>query len=88
MSLQIPKEYKPTLTVRQTLKAVKIIKDVFEIELSKELNLDRVSAPLFVKSSSGLNDNLNGVERPVSFEFDGETVEIVHSLAKWKRVRF
>ncbi len=86
MSLQIPKHYEPTLTVRQTLKAVKIIKDVFEVELSKELNLDRVSAPLFVKSSSGLNDNLNGVERPVSFLFDGETVEIVHSLAKWKRL--
>ncbi|MBQ6809290.1 MAG: aspartate--ammonia ligase [Clostridia bacterium] len=85
MSLQIPKNYEPTLTVKQTLKAVKIIKDVFEIELSKELNLDRVSAPLFVTSSSGLNDNLNGVERPVSFEFNGETVEIVHSLAKWKR---
>ena len=76
MSLQIPKHYEPTLTVRQTLKAVKIIKDVFEVELAKELNLDRVSAPLFVKSSSGLNDNLNGVERPVSFLFEGETVEI------------
>ena len=86
MSLQIPKNYEPTLTVKQTLKAVKIIKDVFEIELSKELNLDRVSAPLFVTSSSGLNDNLNGVERTVSFEFNGETVEIVHSLAKWKRL--
>lgn len=86
MSFQIPKHYEPKLNVRQTLKAVKIIKDVFEIELSKELNLDRVSAPLFVKKSSGLNDDLNGVERPVSFEFEGETVEIVHSLAKWKRL--
>lgn len=85
MDLQIPEHYEPTLTARQTLKAVKIIKDVFEIELARALNLERVSAPLFVKKSSGLNDNLNGVERPVSFRFDGETAEIVHSLAKWKR---
>lgn len=85
MSLVIPEGYRPSLTVRQTLKAVKIIKDIFEIQISKALNLERISAPLFVTRDSGLNDNLNGVEVPVSFEFDGKTVEIVHSLAKWKR---
>ena len=85
MSLTIPKNYKSFLTLRQTQKAVKIIKDVFEIELSKLLNLERVSAPLFVYKDSGLNDDLSGIEKPVSFEFGGKQVEIVHSLAKWKR---
>ena len=85
MSLTIPKDYKSFLTLRQTQKAVKIIKDVFEIELSKLLNLERVSAPLFVYKDSGLNDDLSGIEKPVSFEFGGKQVEIVHSLAKWKR---
>ena len=85
MSFIVPKEYKSFLTVRQTQKAVKIIKDVFEIELSKMLNLERVSAPLFVFKDTGLNDDLNGVETPVSFQFDGKKAEIVHSLAKWKR---
>ncbi len=86
MALLIPKGYQPSLTVRQTLKAVKIIKDIFEIELAKALNLERVSAPLFVTRDSGLNDDLNGVEVPVRFEFEGKTAEIVHSLAKWKRL--
>ncbi|MBQ1862652.1 MAG: aspartate--ammonia ligase [Clostridia bacterium] len=85
MGLIIPKDYNPFLSLRQTQKAVKIIKDVFEIELSKLLNLERVSAPLFVYKDSGLNDDLNGTETPVSFDFDGRRAEIVHSLAKWKR---
>jgi aspartate--ammonia ligase len=69
--------------------AIKQTKDFFENELAKELNLTRVSAPLFVKPETGLNDNLNGVERPVAFDvkgIGGDTVEVVHSLAKWKRM--
>lgn len=68
--------------------AIKTIKDSFERNLADALNLTRVSAPLFVSANSGLNDNLNGVERPVSFDIKdiGENVEIVHSLAKWKRL--
>ena len=69
--------------------AIKIIKDFFQRELAKQLNLTRVSAPLFVLPESGLNDNLNGVERPVSFgikEQKDRPAEIVHSLAKWKRM--
>ena len=81
-------EYKPQLDLRATEKAVKLIKDNFEKNLSRELNLERVSAPLFVRPESGLNDNLNGVERAVSFDIKdiGADVEIVHSLAKWKRM--
>ncbi|MCD7776139.1 MAG: aspartate--ammonia ligase, partial [Firmicutes bacterium] len=83
----IPKDYKPLLTMRQTEVAIKKIKDFFERDLAIQLNLTRVSAPLFVPKSSGLNDNLNGVERPVAFETpSGEELEIVHSLAKWKRM--
>lgn len=79
--------YKSKLDVRQTETAIKQVKDFFERELAKELNLTRVSAPLFVKPESGLNDNLNGVERPVSFTTKaGDKAEIVHSLAKWKRM--
>ncbi|MCQ2477013.1 MAG: aspartate--ammonia ligase [Clostridia bacterium] len=77
------------LTPRQTQLAIKKVKDFFERDLAIQLNLTRVSAPLFVKSNSGLNDNLNGVERPVSFDvkdIDSGDVEIVHSLAKWKRL--
>lgn len=72
----------------QTEAAIKFIKDRFENELAKQLNLTRVSAPLFVFPESGLNDNLNGVERPVSFDVlsIGKNVEVVHSLAKWKRM--
>jgi len=71
----------------ETEKALKDIKTIFERELSSALNLTRISAPLFVTRESGLNDNLNGVERPVSFDIKatGETAEVVHSLAKWKR---
>ncbi len=85
--LYIPEGYKSILNLRQTEVAIKKIKDFFEDDLAIELNLTRVSAPLFVDSSSGLNDNLNGVERPVRFDLkSGEDLEIVHSLAKWKRM--
>lgn len=78
--------YESKLSLIETQKGIKKIKDFFQTELAKELNLLRVSAPLFVPSNSGLNDNLNGVERPVSFDLlSGETIQIVHSLAKWKR---
>ena len=79
--------YVSKLNLIETEKALKEIKHVFELELSQALNLTRISAPLFVAENSGLNDNLNGVERPVSFDIKatGETAEVVHSLAKWKR---
>ncbi|MGN0165557.1 MAG: aspartate--ammonia ligase [Lachnospiraceae bacterium] len=85
----IPEGYKPALDIIQTEKAIKEVKDFFQHELITQLNLCRVSAPLFVDGNSGLNDNLNGVERPVRFgikEQDDKEVEIVHSLAKWKRM--
>lgn len=84
-----PDGYKSALGIRQTEVAIKQVKDYFETELAKALNLTRVSAPLFVKPETGLNDNLNGVERPVAFDVKGvggDTVEVVHSLAKWKRM--
>lgn len=87
--LIIPKDYKSHLGVKETQGAIKHVKDHFERQLSKQLNLTRVSAPLFVRPESGLNDNLNGIERPVKFgikEQDDKEVEIVHSLAKWKRM--
>lgn len=84
--LKIPENYHSFLSLRQTEYAIKKVKDFFERDLATELNLIRVSAPLFVDPASGLNDNLNGVERPVTFDlFSGEQLEIVHSLAKWKR---
>ncbi|WP_343824507.1 aspartate--ammonia ligase [Clostridium subterminale] len=84
----IPKGYKSNATLIETEVHIKKIKDFFEKSLSEILSLTRVSAPLFVDSQSGLNDNLNGVERPVVFDLlaTGENVEIVHSLAKWKRM--
>ena len=87
MNLIIPKHYNPVLDLRDTEIAIKLVKDFFETELARALNLTRVSAPIMVTPQSGLNDNLNGVERPVSFDIleTGETAEIVHSLAKWKR---
>jgi len=87
MNLIIPKNYNPVLDLRDTEIAIKLVKDFFETELAKALNLTRVSAPIMVTPESGLNDNLNGVERPVSFDIKetGQTAEIVHSLAKWKR---
>ena len=69
----------------ETQVAIKYLKDTFEELLAKKLHLVRVSAPLFVKQSTGLNDNLNGVEETVSFNVQGERIEIVQSLAKWKR---
>lgn len=83
-----PDHYTSPLTIRETEVAIKEVKDHFERVLAKSLHLTRVSAPLFVKPESGLNDNLNGVERPVSFgirEQEDAPAEIVHSLAKWKR---
>ncbi|MBE5965492.1 MAG: aspartate--ammonia ligase [Lachnospiraceae bacterium] len=88
MNLIIPDGYQPTLDIKETEIGIKYVKDYFERELAKQLNLTRVSAPLFVKPETGLNDNLNGVERPVSFGVKDQNdakVEIVHSLAKWKR---
>ena len=87
MHLTIPKKYNPVLDLRDTEIAIKLVKDFFEAELSRALNLTRVSAPIMVTPESGLNDNLNGFERPVSFDVleTGRRVEIVHSLAKWKR---
>lgn len=83
-----PESYQSILDLQRTQQAIKFVKDTFERELSKALKLYRVSAPLFVDPASGLNDNLNGVERPVSFDIanTGRTMEIVHSLAKWKRL--
>ena len=81
--------YKPEMTIRETEVAIKLIKDHFERKLAEKLNLTRVSAPLFVLKDTGLNDNLNGAERPVAFdalEITGSDIEIVQSLAKWKRM--
>ena len=89
MSLIIPENYNPNLDGRETERAIKFIKDTFQHEIIAALNLQRISAPLFVRPETGLNDNLNGVERPVSFDapcIGGATLEIVHSLAKWKRM--
>lgn len=88
-SFYIPEGYKSPQTVIETEKAIKEVKDYFERALADALNLTRVSAPLFVWPESGLNDNLNGVERPVAFdikEHGDKQVEVVHSLAKWKRM--
>ncbi|MBR4724840.1 MAG: aspartate--ammonia ligase [Lachnospiraceae bacterium] len=87
--LILPEGYETKLDVKETQHAIKYIKDHFERQLAKQLNLTRVSAPLFVRPESGLNDNLNGVERPVNFDIkdlDDAKVEVVHSLAKWKRM--
>ena len=85
--IKIPAGYHSDLNLHDTQVAIKTVKDFFQQTLSQKLNLLRVSAPVFVSPSSGLNDNLNGVERPVSFDIKGqdENAEIVHSLAKWKR---
>ncbi len=87
--IYIPDDYKPALGLKETQIAIKRVKDFFQQQLTAQLNLHRVSAPLFVTPESGLNDNLNGVERPVAFgikEQDEREVEVVHSLAKWKRM--
>ena len=86
MAAYIPENYVSHLNLRETELAIKKVKDFFERDLAIELNLTRVSAPLFVDATSGMNDNLSGKERPVSFDvLTGEKFEIVHSLAKWKR---
>ncbi|HHU50675.1 MAG TPA: aspartate--ammonia ligase [Firmicutes bacterium] len=85
----IPKNYKNLLDLRETERAIKMIKDFFQINLAGRLNLQRVSAPLFVKSGTGVNDDLSGVEKPVTFKvkaLHNEQAEIVQSLAKWKRM--
>ena len=87
--LNIPDGYRPSLDLQETERAIKKCKDLFESELASVLKLTRVSAPLFVLPETGLNDNLNGVERPVSFDIadmDHVCCEVVHSLAKWKRM--
>ncbi len=84
----VPEGYRSRLNLYQTQMAIGLLKRTFEERLCIALNLKRVSAPLFVDPASGLNDNLNGVERPVTFTIsaDGRTAEVVHSLAKWKRM--
>ena len=87
-NLFIPKGYQTTLDLEATEKAIKFIKDQFQMHLSTELKLRRVTAPMIVMKGTGLNDDLNGIERPVAFPIKGlndQTAEVVHSLAKWKR---
>jgi aspartate--ammonia ligase len=87
--LFIPKNYEPLLDLKQTEHAIKTVKDHFQSALSAELRLRRVTAPLFVMKGTGINDDLNGTERPVAFpikEFNDQQAEVVHSLAKWKRM--
>src|SRR5699024_3214876 len=83
-----PKDYRSTLSVKDTEQAIRYIRETFQDEFGEQMNLSRLTAPMFVSQESGLNDNLNGVETPVSFtmkELPGKTIEIVHSLVKWKR---
>ena len=90
MKLTIPKEYHPQLVPETMEQAIKLMKTVFQEELSRHLNLRRVTAPLFVLAGTGINDDLNGVERPVSFpvkSMGDRRAEVVHSLAKWKRMK-
>lgn len=86
--IYVPEGYKDTLDLRTTDKAIKYVKDNFENIFARHLNLERITAPLFVTEQSGLNDNLNGVERPVAFDIPDANsfVQVVHSLAKWKRL--
>lgn len=88
MSTYIPKGYKSTLNCYDTQAAIELIKSTFAADFAKALNLKRVSAPLFVSTDSGLNDDLNGVERAVSFDipYAATEAQVVHSLAKWKRM--
>ena len=83
MELILPENYDPRLTIRETQDAIKYIRDTFQKEMGREMHLERISAPLFVERSSGLNDNLNGTERPVDFDMlglPGETLEVVHQM--------
>jgi len=89
MKLIIPENYHSPLSLKETEKAIKFVKDFFQENLSAELRLRRVTAPLFVMQGTGINDDLNGTERAVSFpvkEFNDQKAEVVHSLAKWKRM--
>lgn len=89
MNLILPKDYHPTLTIRDTEAAIVLIRETFQDELANVLGIQRMSAPMFVEKKTGLNDNLNGTERPVAFDMmamPDETIEVVHSLAKWKRL--
>lgn len=89
MRLILPDHYDPRLNVRDTQKAIKYIRDTFQREFSHMMNLSRISAPLFLEHGSGLNDDLNGTERKVAFdimEMPGNNLEVVQSLAKWKRM--
>jgi aspartate--ammonia ligase len=89
MQLYFPKNYKSVLDVNQTEQAIKLVKDFFQLNLASELRLRRVTAPLFVTRGTGINDDLNGIERPVAFpikEMNDTVAEIVQSLAKWKRM--
>jgi aspartate--ammonia ligase len=88
--LILPRGYRPLLGIPETERAIKALKDFFELNLATELNLTRVTAPLFVRGGTGINDDLNGIERPVAFpikDLDGVRAEIVQSLAKWKRLQ-
>ena len=86
--IYIPEDYCPVLDAYDTQRAIAYIKQTFQEEFSSALNLKRVSAPLFVTRESGLNDDLNGYERPVCFDVPavGTDAQVVHSLAKWKRL--
>jgi len=86
--VKLPEGYTPLLSIYETQKAIGLLKRLFEDELAGALHLHRVSAPLFVSATSGLNDDLNGVERPVAFDVNGVAgdAQVVHSLAKWKRL--
>lgn len=86
--LVFPEGYESSLSRRDTQRAIKVIKDTFQVKLSEALNLDRVTAPLMVTKESGINDDLNGIERKVHFTMKeiGGTAEVVQSLAKWKRM--
>lgn len=89
MTLILPKDYHPSLTIRDTEAAIVFIRETFQDKIADKLNLQRMSAPMFVEKSTGLNDNLNGIERPVAFDMKAmpdDTIEVVHSLAKWKRL--
>ena len=88
MNTRVPAGYKSILSVYDTQKAIGLLKRLFEDQLAAKLNLFRVSAPLFLEEASGLNDNLNGYERPVLFDIPqaGKEAQVVQSLAKWKRM--
>ena len=89
MSLVIPENYKPNMNVRETERAIKFVKDAFQRNFVRNFGFDRISAPIIVRSHTGVNDDLNGVERAVRFEVKEQgnaEAEIVHSLAKWKRL--